>query len=65
MNGWDSLLYGVMSVWGGLVFLGLAATEIDLSERGIASFEEQERKAYKRRLEAAQSQQPPQAEVAA
>ena len=65
MNGWDSLLCGVISVWGGLVFLRLVATQIDLSERGIASFEEQERKAYKRRLEAAQSQRPPQAEVAA
>ena len=65
MNGWDLLLCAVTCALGGLAFLGLAAVEIDLSERVITSFEEQERKAYKKRLEAAQAQEPPQAEVAA
>lgn len=65
MNGWYLLFCGVTCAFGGLTFLGFTAVEIDVSERAMRSFEERERKAYKKRLEAARKEEPPHAEAAA
>ena len=49
MGGWFLLACGVTCFWGAVVFLTFAAAETDATERALQAYEDQERKARKKR----------------
>jgi len=54
MGGWHVLIWSAVCVAGALLFLGIVAAEMEAVSSYLRLLDEQERKAYQKRLEEAE-----------